>query len=209
MNNSLIQRGRKQMAIQRTILLFIMVALISQSGWAIEDPSSLVDETLLKAVQNEVSGERAWDMVSKISRYHRIRGGGEGSDYNKCVEWLAGELKQMGTKDVNIHLYRADGRTQSFLWKSLVGWRAREAELWLLEPTRKLFARFSDQAVSLMPYSQGGTVEAEVVFLGEGKSDSDYEGIDVRDKIVFARGGGGSTVHRKAVLQRGAAGVIV
>ena len=54
----------------------------------------VIPEELLTLVLNEVSGERAWDMVSKISRYHRIRGGGEGSDYNRCVDWLAGELKQ-------------------------------------------------------------------------------------------------------------------
>jgi hypothetical protein len=185
------------------------VALMTQIGWGNQEAHTLVDETLLKAIANEVSGERAWDMVSKISRYHRIRGGGEGSDYNRCVEWLAEELKEMGIEDVNIYTYTADGSTKSFLWNSLVGWRVKEAELWLLEPIKKLYARFSDQAVSLMPYSQGGTAEAEVIFVGDGKSDEDYQGIDVKDKIVFARGGGGATVHRKAVLQRGAAGIIV
>lgn len=197
------------MLIQRVFLLFTAIAMICQPGWVAQDSRSLVDEELLKAVQNEVSGERAWDMVSKISRYHRIRGGGEGSDYNRCVRWMAEELKHMGIKDVNIHLYKADGRTKSFLWNSLVGWRVKEAELWLLEPEKKLFARYSDQAVSLMPYSQGGKAEAEVVFVGDGKSEKDYEGIDVKDKIVFACGGGGSAVHREAVLKRGASGVIV
>jgi len=197
------------MQIHRFILLFAALVLIFNFGWAAQDSQSLLDKDLLKAVQNEVSGERAWDMVSKISRYHRIRGGGEGSDYNRCVEWLAEELKQMGIKDVNIHKYRADGQTKSFLWNSLMGWRVREAELWLVEPTKKLLSRFSDQAVSLMPYSQGGTTEAEVIYVGQGKSDKDYQGLDVKGKIVFARGGDGATVHRMAVLKRGAAGVIV
>ncbi|MGD8539578.1 MAG: DUF4910 domain-containing protein [Candidatus Aminicenantes bacterium] len=197
------------MRIQRVFLLLTAIILIVQVGGAAHDSRFIGNEALLTAIQNEVSGERAWDMVSKISRFHRIRGGGEGSDYNKCVAWLAEELKQMGIGDVNVHLYRADGRTRSFLWNSLVGWRVKEAELWLLEPTKKLYARYSDQAVSLMPYSQGGRVEAGVVFVGEGKSDKDYEGIDVKDKIVFARGGGGSVVHREAVLKRGAAGIIV
>jgi hypothetical protein len=173
------------------------------------ESQSVVDKKLLKSIQNEVSGERAWDMVSRISRYHRIRGGGEGSDYNKCVEWLAKELKQMGIKDVTVYKYRADGQTKSYLWNSLMGWRVKEAELWLLEPTKTLISRYSDQAVSLMPYSQGGTTEAEVIFVGQGKSDKDYEGLDVKGKIVFARGGGGATVHRMAVLKRGALGVVV
>lgn len=196
------------MAPRRIFFMILVVLLLSPIGTIGQESRSVVDEKLLKSIQNEVSGERAWDMVSKISRYHRIRGGGEGSDYNRCVEWLAEELKQMGIKDVNIHTYMANGKTKSFLWNSLMGWRVREAELWLVEPTKKLISRYSDQAVSLMPYSQGGTTEAEVIYVGQGKSDKDYEGLDVKDKIVFARGGGGATVHRMAVLKRGAAGVI-
>jgi aminopeptidase YwaD len=197
------------MALRRFIFIILAVLLISPISMIAQETRFVVDEDLLKAIQNEVSGERAWDMVSKISRYHRIRGGGEGSDYNRCVEWLAEELKQMGIKDVNIHTYRADGRTKSFLWTSLMGWRVREAELWLVEPTKKLFSRYSDQAVSLMPYSKGGTTEAEVIYAGQGKSDKYYQGLDVKNKIVFAQGGEGGKVHRLAVLQRGAAGVIV
>lgn len=197
------------MVCRRYSLLFLALIILTQSGLFAQESSYLVSGELLRSIQNEVSGERTWDMVSKISRYHRIRGGGEGSDYNRCVEWLADELKQLGIEDVNIYTYRADGKTKSFLWNSLMGWRVREAELWLVEPKKELIARFSDQAVSLMPYSQGGTVESEVIFVGQGKSDEDYEGLDVKGKLVFARGGGGSTVHRMAVLERGAAGIIV
>ena len=90
-----------------------------------------------------------------------------------------------------------------------MGWRVKEAELWMVEPRRELIARFSNQAVSLMPYSQGGEVESEVIYVGKGKSDADYNGKNVKGKLVFAVGGGGSEVHRQAVLKRGASGVIV
>ncbi len=169
----------------------------------------LLDKVLMNSIQNEVSGERAWDMVSKISRFHRIRGGGEGSGYNHCVEFLAGELKGLGLKEVAVKKYRSDGFKRYFHWLSPVGWRVKEAELWMVKPRKKLIARFSDQAVSLMPYSQGGGVEAEVIFVGEGKSDADYQGKNVQGKLVLAVGGSGSAVHRQAVLKRGAAGVIV
>ncbi len=148
-------------------------------------------------------------MASKISRFHRIRGGGEGSDYNRCVEYLAQELRKIGLKEINIKKYRADGFKKYFLWRSPVGWKVKEAELWLVEPRRELIARFSDQAVSLMPYSQGGEVESEVIYVGKGKSDADYKGKNVTGKLVFAAGGKGSEVHRQAVLKRGASGVIV
>ncbi len=196
--------------VKKALLLFTIIFFFSGSLIIYpQDNPYLLNKKLLEAIQNEVSGERAWDMISKISRFHRIRGGGEGSDYNRCVEYLANELKKIGLKEVAIKRYRADGFKKYFLWDSLVGWRVKEAELWLVEPYTKLIARYSDQAVSLMPYSQGGEVESEVIYVGGGKSDSDYKDKDVKGKLVFATGGGGSAVHRQAVLNRGASGVIV
>ena len=169
----------------------------------------LVDGGLLKKIESEVSGERAWGLVSRISRYHRIRGGGEGSGYDDCVEWLAGELRGVEGLKVEVERFTADGTRKYLDWLSPVGWKVNEAELWLLEPEERLLARFSDQAVSLMPYSQGGEAESEVVYVGEGKSDGDYEGKDVEGRLVFALGGDGGKVHREAVIKRGAAGVVV
>lgn len=187
-------------------IVFLFLFILSVFS---QDHPYLLDRGVLESIQNEVSGERAWDMVSKISRFHRIRGGGDGSDYNRCVEYLAGELKALGLDEVLIKKYKADGFQRNFLWLSLVGWRVRSAELWMVKPRKKLVARFSDQAVSLMPYSQGGEVESEVIFVGTGKSEADYRGKDIKGKLVFAVGGNGSAVHREAVLKRGAAGVIV
>jgi len=195
---------------KKTFLTISTFLLLSSSFfiYSQENPY-LLDKDLLEAIQNEVSGERAWDMVSKISRFHRIRGGGKGSDYNRCVDFLVEELKKIGLGKIGVKRYRADGFKKYFLWNSLVGWRVKEAELWLLEPYRKPLARFSNQAVSLMPYSQGGEVESEVIYVGQGKSDADYQDKDVKGKLVFATGGRGAAVHRQAVLNRGALGVIV
>lgn len=200
------------MKIRRFKIAYFLLAAFLFSGALASFPQDdpyLLPADLLKSIQNEVSGERAWDMVSKISRFHRIRGGGEGSDYDRCVEWLAEELRKIGLQEIQIKRYLADGFKKYFLWDSLVGWKVREAELWLVVPEKKLISRFSDQAVSLMPYSQGRKIEADVIFVGQGKSDKDYQDKDVKDKIVFALGGGGSWVHREAVLKRGAAGVVV
>jgi len=191
------------------VFLFVFFFFFSSPFIYSQENTYLLDKKLLEAIQNEVSGERAWDMVSKITRFHRIRGGGEGSDYNRCIDFLAAELKKIGLQEVKVKRYRADGIKRYFLWRSLVGWRAKEAELWLVEPYRKLLARYSDQAVSLMPYSQGGEAEGDVVYVGKGKSEEDYKDKDVKGKLVFATGGGGSQVHRQAVINRGALGVIV
>ena len=195
--------------IELGILILILFLLFDPCPTHPQDDPNLLQPGLLWNIQEEVSGERAWDMVSKISRFHRIRGAGEGSDYDRCVEWLAREIRKIGLQDVQVKRYTADGFKKYFLWDSLVGWKVQEAELWLIEPEKRLISRFSDQAVSLMPYSQGREIEADVVFVGQGRSPEDYENKDVRDKIVLALGGRGSQVHAEAVLKRGAAGVLV
>ena len=176
---------------------------------AYKEHTYLLDRELLDKIRNEVSGLRAWNTVSKISQYHRIRGGGEGSDYNKCTEWLADYLENIGCQEVKIKKFKADGWKKYYEWASLVGWRVNEAELWLIEPEKKLINRFTEQPTCLLTYSQGGEFESEVVFIDQGKTKDDYLDKDVEDKLVFAIGGNAPKVYREAVLQRGALGVIV
>ncbi len=61
--------------------------------------------------------------------------------------------------------------------------------------------------MSVITYSNPGDVTAELVWVGEGTSDDDYDGKDVTGKFVLATGYGGS-VHRMAVLKYGAAAVV-
>lgn len=169
----------------------------------------LIDKNAAPYLIGELSGERTMDYIHKISRFHRIRGGGDGSGYNDSVDFVVNELKQFGMTDVAVERFPSDGSIAYLGWTSPVGWRVKSAKLWLIEPKWELIADFSHQAVSLMPYSSGGSDQAEVVYVGEGKTDKDYQGIDVKGKIVFATGGGGNTVHKKAVLERNALGVVV
>lgn len=169
----------------------------------------LVDKKTAPFFIGELSGERAMDYIHKISRFHRIRGGGRGSDYNRVVDFVVNELKHVGMEDVQVERFPADGFVSYLGWRSPVGWRVKSAKLWVVKPKWELIADFSQQAVSLMPYSSGASDRAQVVYVGEGKSDKDYEGIDVKGKIVFADGGNGDEVHKKAVLERKALGVIV
>jgi hypothetical protein len=70
-------------------IVFVSIVLLSSLAAFSQENPYLLPPDLLKNIQNDVSGERAWDMLSKISGFHRIRGAGEGSDYDLCVEWLA------------------------------------------------------------------------------------------------------------------------
>ncbi|HYB52252.1 MAG TPA: DUF4910 domain-containing protein, partial [Thermoanaerobaculia bacterium] len=66
---------------------------------------------------------------------------------------------------------------------------------------------FPDLPVALADYSQDADVTADLVDVGKGTQAREYEGIDVRGKIVLADGDLPS-VHRQACEERGAAGLL-
>ena len=180
------------------LLILLPFSLIGFQG-------KLIEGELWKKIAEEYSGELAKYHVLNISLYHRIRGGGP--EYDAAVNYVVARAKEYGLEEVKVEYFLADGYKTYLRWRSPVGWRVKGAELRMVKPYEKLLCRFSDIAVSLMPYSNKADVTAELIDVGRGTSPSDYEGKDVKGKIVFATGPGG-TVHREAVIRRGAVGVV-
>ncbi|MFC1724886.1 DUF4910 domain-containing protein [candidate division KSB1 bacterium] len=189
-------------------LLIVMLFLLSASVFAQTDIRLLDNNTINTFIQ-EISGERAKDYVLEISKYHRIRGGGPDTDYEKAALYIESELRNAGIEDVTVFRYLSDGIKKYGTWPSPVGFRVKSGKLYMTEPVSELWCDFSETAVSLMAYSNGGNDEGEVVFVGSGLSDSDYEGKDVRGKIVFAERSDAASLMRKAVLEKGALGIIM
>lgn len=198
---------------KRTFIFFLFVilsmSLFQFPVFCQDDQACLVDQKLAPFLVNEISGERTLDYITKISRFHRIRGGGPGSGYNDAVDYVVEELEKFALDDVHVERFKSDGIASYLYWRSPIGWRVKSAKLWLAEPHNELLADFSNVAVSLMAYSNSGKNEAEVVYVGEGRSAKDYDGIDVKGKIVFATGGFVNEVHQLAVFERGAVGMVV
>lgn len=190
------------------ITLFILSLLLTGHSTAQID-DFLVESRVADPIVGSISGERAKDYVERISRFHRIRGGGPGSGFNDAVDYVVSVLEPFGLDDVHVERFLSDGYTTYLRWRSPIGWRVKKAKLYLIEPEKQSLADFSHTAVSLMAYSNGGEGEAPVVFVGDGVDDADYEDVDVKGKIVFATGGDGNGIHRKAVLERGAIGIVV
>src|SRR5260370_24712280 len=61
--------------------------------------------------------------------------------------------------------------------------------------------------VALADYSNNAAVTAELIDVGAGTSEKDYEGKDVKGRIVLA-GGAVAEAHHQSVELRGAAGVL-
>ena len=112
-----------------------------------------------------------------------------------------------GLSDAAIERFPADGKTKYAHFLSHVGWTPVSATLEEVEPRQRLIASFPDLPVALADYSQDANVTAALVDVGKGTSPADYEGKDVRGKIVLADGPL-PTVHRLACEERGAAGFL-
>src|SRR5438445_1376710 len=95
-----------------------------------------------------------------------------------------------------------------------MGWEMRSGELWVesvagekdFQPLR--LCRYADVPMCVSTYSKGGEWSGELVDVGSGTSDADYQGIDVHGKVALASGYAANVVH-EAVLKHGAVGVVI
>jgi aminopeptidase YwaD len=188
-----------------TALFFTVTTWTCLGSDITKSPDTLIEESLWKAVINEYSAEKTAGHIRELSKFHRISGGSPG--YKAAAKYVTDCMNSLEIFDVDIVNNIADGDKTHLLWRSMPGWEINEAELWL-ENTGERITRFSDVPVSVFVYSNAADVVGEAVFVGPGVSDDDYKGFDVKGKIVLATGEGNS-VHRKAVLERGALGVVV
>jgi hypothetical protein len=153
----------------------------------------------MNAIANEASGERAKANVLEQVPYHRVR---PLSEYGPAALFRETEVIQAlatasGFSRVSVEVFPGRGTD----WQPTVG------QLFLVgEMDRKLFDIY-DTPVALASRSQNGDVTAEVVNVGSGASAEDYEGKDVRGKVVLGSAGA-SQLQRLGVFEYGAAGVL-
>ena len=170
----------------------------------------LLDRNTIDLFTNEISGERAKEYVTEISKYNRTEGAYEDTGYEEAVNYVTSLLKHAGIDEVNLLLYQSDGFKKYETWLSHPGSRVHKAKLYLKQPYKSKWCDYAETAICLMPYSNGkGMEEGDVVYVGKGSSDPDYEGKDVKGKIVFADRGSAVTVMRHAVIKRGALGILL
>jgi hypothetical protein len=176
---------------RRAVLLVVAAcapaALLAQT-------SPFVPETLYRDLANEISGDRAYETVRYLSQFHRT---GSSRDFYKAAEYIRARAEAFGLEDVK--LVRQSAREP--------GWTCQSGEAWLPgEPPLKL-AAYDDVAFSIADNSRTTHVTADLVEVGNGIADADYEGKDVKGKVVLAWGPV-ARVHQEAVWKRGALGVL-
>ncbi len=187
---------------RRIILLGLCLSFLFSTGSAEESP--LASAGLIRALQDEVSGEIAYRYTALVSGYDRIQAS-EG--FRAAADAIKDELERIGYEDVAIEGWPSDGTRRYYTYRSVIGWKAKTAELWMISPSRERMCSYEELPLTLVKHSGSGNVEAELVDVGSGMGDISYEGKDVKGKIVLAYGST-SQVMNEAVLKRGAVGVL-
>ena len=163
--------------------------------------------SLNKLVKEELSGSIAKAYVARIASYHRIQAS---TMFHEAAEYVKNELVKIGLKNAVIEQFISDGAKKYWTYTLPVGWTVKSAELRQVEPEDKLITTYEDLPQSLHTFSNatpGEGVTAELIDMGDGTKPEDYEGKDVKGKLVLATGRA-RPVHEEAVFKRDAAGVL-
>jgi Zn-dependent M28 family amino/carboxypeptidase len=161
---------------------------------ALAQSSPFFPDALYRDLVNEISGDRSYEYDRHLTHYHRTSGS---RDFFAATEWIRGTAEAAGLEDVKLLRQKWEGHA----------WSCSSAEAWLVEPEEAKLASYGDVALSVADNSRTTHVSAELVDVGVGTQAKDYEGKDVKGRIVLASGSA-QRAHEEAVWKRGALGVL-
>jgi len=176
-------------------------------------PPPLLPEPAVRVLAAELSGTAARHTVQDLTLNHRMRGS---RGFKAAAERVAERARAYGLA-VEVISLPADGRVFYGTQRSRPAWDADFAELW--EQRREgatgaerwvdaeRIASFEARPITLAEDSASGEAEAELVDVGDGTSEKDYLGKEVRGKLVLAAAQPGS-VAALAAGRFGAAGIV-
>lgn len=184
-------RGLLVFALFVTAALPLSVTLTGQSP----SPGDrcLVPAAIREPIVNELSGEQAHLHVQMLSA-NRDRQADEYVNQFFETTYIRDMARQVGLSDVQVDFFQ-----------SRETWDAEEGDLWMVQPVRRKLAGITMVPTALAPGSRTADVEAEVVWVGQGR-DADYAGRDVKGKIVLGLGSLGTLFT--VATEHGAAGAL-
>jgi Zn-dependent M28 family amino/carboxypeptidase len=173
-----------------------MCGVVLLPGTLAAQESPFLPAPVYGALDNEMSGDIAYEHIRWFTHYHRPMGGSEG--FEAVAKYVETKAREYGLEDVRYIPLRYSSNS----------WTAQLGELWLIAPTERRLAFSPEVAVSLADYSRPTDLAAvELVDVGAGTSDSDYAGKEVSGRVVLSHGAP-AEVMKQAVWARGALGII-
>jgi hypothetical protein len=188
-----------------TVVAATGAALLGPAAPRAETPAeALLAPPILRALDDELSGMRMRDHVARLAAIHRVPAS---PGYHEAAEYLMAQARAYGLSDVHAEVFPGDGRTWFGTLRGNRGWRVEGGVLEEVSPKPRRIGSFDDLQMLVADNSESADVTAPLVDVGSGTSLRDYEGKDVRGKLVLSDGPPGA-VHPLAVEARGAAGLV-
>jgi hypothetical protein len=156
------------------------------------------------ALRDESSGAAPYENLRYLTGLHRVPATPE---FDQAAQFVLQRAREYGLADAHSEQFAIDGRKTYGLMRSYLAWTVEEARLWEIRPQHILLGDWKTDPIRLADYSHSTDVETELVDVGNGASDADYSGKDVRGKIVLADGVL-ARVQELAIAQHGAAGIV-
>ncbi|MEE8524289.1 MAG: M28 family peptidase [Thermoanaerobaculia bacterium] len=200
-------------AIAFLALPFTVLFLLSGGARSAESgdgaPPPLLAESIVRALAEELSGTAARHTVQELSLHHRTRAS-EG--FAGAAEVIRERAERYGLAAVEVVRLPADGETFYGTQRSRPAWNVAHAELW--EQARaaggwvdaRKIADWRTRPVTVAQDSASGEVSADLVDVGAGTSEADYEGKDVAGRLVLTTSQPGAVA--RLALEHGAVGIV-
>ncbi len=175
-------------------LAFFAFAGISYGQFNPHYQWTLLEADIMNEIIGEASGETAFNHILEMSAYNRNRPAKEYATTLKESQYVYDKLLEYGLNGAKIERFP----------RSRKQWDGISAELWEISPGKKKIADYGDLRAMLASGSQSANVEAELIWIDEGRPN-DLEGLDLNGKIVVTNSSPG--VFRLA-SEKGAVGLV-
>ena len=179
-------------AIVLALCLSSAPALLAQE----REDRTLLSQSQMTQIINEVSGERAMHHLLELVPYQRVRLPEEYGGPYRETRVIADFAKRYGFTNIAVETFGAVGQ---------MAWQPTQGELWMTTPKPVKLFDLNDIALSLASLNANGDFSGELVDVGLGRA-SDFEGKDVKGKFVVSAGTPNATYQQ--AVQRGAVGVL-
>src|ERR1700730_16526352 len=156
------------------------------------------------ALRDESSGAAPYENLRYLTGLHRVPAT---AAFDQAAQFVLQRAREYGLAGAHSEQFPIDGARHYGLMRSYLAWTVEDARLWEIRPQHILLGDWKTDPIHLADYSHSADVETELVDVGNGASEADYSGKDVRGKIVLADGVL-ARVQELAVTQHGAVGIV-
>ncbi len=164
----------------RLISGFVVFAAFCASG---QQP--FLSTSQWTALRDESSGAAPYENLRYLTSLHRVPAT---PGFDQAALFILQRAKEYGLADAHSEQFPIDGVKTYGLMRSYLAWTVEEARLWEVRPDHILLGDWKTDPIRLADYSHTADAETELIDVGNGGSEADYSGKDVRGKIVLADG---------------------